>query len=80
MSKIKHMLLWQRGKEILGNLDLKKRRRTWLKCNAMGVRNMGTIGEIVLSSRRTITKEEDKKPTSPRKWRKLKRRNPRRRK
>jgi len=44
----------------------------------MGVKNMDTIGEIVLSSRRTITKEEEKKPTSPRKWRKLKRRNPRR--
>ena len=63
-----------------GILVLRKRRRTCLKDDAMGVKNMYTIGEIVLSSRRKITKEEEKKPTSPRKWRKPKRRNPRRRK
>ena len=48
----------------LGNLVLKKR-RTWLRFNAMDVKNMGITREIVLSSRRTITKEEEKKPISP---------------
>ena len=46
-------------------LVLRKRRRTWLRFNAMGVKNMGTTREIVLKSRRTITKEEEKKPTPP---------------
>ena len=58
---------------------LRKRRITWLRFNAMDVKNMGIIREIVLSSKRTITKGEDKKPISQKKWRKLKRRSPRKR-
>jgi len=46
----------------------------------MVVMNMGTRREIFKSSRRTTTKEEGKKPISLKKWKKLKRRNPRRRK
>lgn len=59
-------------------LVLKKRKRTWLKFNAIGVKNMNSTKDLVLRTRRTITKEEEKKPTLSRKWRKLKRRNPRR--
>ena len=44
----------------------------------MGVKNMGTTREIVPNSRRTITKEEGRKPISLKKWKKLKRRNQRR--
>ena len=61
------------------SLVLRKRRRTWLRFNAMDVKNMGITREIVLRSRRTITKGEDKKPMSSKKWRKPKRRNPRKR-
>ena len=46
----------------------------------MDVKTMGITKEILLSSRRTITKEVEKKPMSPKKWRKLKRRSPRKRK
>ena len=55
-------------------------RRIWKRFNAMDVNNMGIIREIVLSSIRTTTKEEGKKAISLKKWKKLKRRNPRRRK
>ena len=58
------------------SLILRKRKRTWLKSNAMGVKNMDTKKEIVLRSRRTMTKEEEKKLISPKKWRKRKRRSP----
>ena len=58
----------------------KKKRDMSKRSNAMGVKTMGTRKEIVLRSRRTITKEEEKKPTSPRKSRKLKRRSLRKRK
>lgn len=46
----------------------------------MDVKNVGTTREIVLSSRRTTTKEEGNETISLKKWRKLKRRNPRKRK
>lgn len=61
------------------SLVLGKRKGTCLRFNATGVRNMGTTKEIVLRSRKT-TKEEEKKPISPKKYRKLKRRSPRMRK
>ena len=73
------MLPWQREKGSLGNLFLRKERRTWERFNAMDVKNMGITREIVLSLR-TIKKGEEKKPTSPKRWRKLKRRSPRKRK
>ena len=43
----------------------------------MGVKAMGTIEEIFLISIRKITKEEENKIISLKRWRKLKRRNPR---
>jgi len=46
----------------------------------MGIKNMDTTKEIVLRSTRKITKEEEKKLISPKKWRKLKIRSPRKRK
>ncbi len=58
----------------------RKGRRISQRFNAMDVKNMGTTREIVQSSRRTTTKEEGKNPISLKKWKKLKRRNPRRKK
>ena len=59
------------------SLVLIKIKRTWLRFNAMDVKNMGITKDIVLISRRTITKEKEKNPIPPKKWRKLKRRSPR---
>ena len=44
----------------------------------MDVKKIGITKDMVLRSRRTLTNEEEKKPMSPRKWRKLKR-SPRKR-
>jgi len=64
----------------MGNSVLIKRRRTSLRFNAMDVKNMGIIKEIVLSSKWKITKWVEKNPISLKKWRKLKRISPRKRK
>lgn len=63
-----------------GKFGPRKRKKKMAKINAMDVKNMGITRKIVLSSRRTITIGEDRKPISPEKWRKLKRRSPRKRK
>ena len=46
----------------------------------MVVMNMGTTREIVLNSRSATTKEEGKKPISPKKWKMLRRRSQRNKK
>ena len=61
-----------------GKFGPRKRRRIWQRSNAIAVKNMGITREIVPNSRRITTKEEVKKPISLKKWKKLKRRNPRR--
>ena len=66
------MFPWPGVKESLEGLVLRKRiRRICQKSNAMAVMNMGTTREIVLNSKRAITKEEGMKPISPKKWKKL---------
>jgi len=63
-----------------GKFGPPKKKKNMAKIQCYGCQELGTIEEIVLSSIRTIRKEEEKKTTSLRKWRKLKGRSRRRRK
>ena len=46
----------------------------------MDVKNMGTTRDIFPNSRKKTSKEEERNPMSPKKWKKMKIRNPRRKK
>ena len=76
VEQVQAFVSMAKRKENLG----KRRRSIYQRSNAMFVMNMGTTREIVQSSKRATIKEEGKKPISLKKWKKLKRRNPRTRK
>jgi len=50
----------------------KKGKNMAIRCSAMDVKNMGTIEEIVLNLKGTITRETRKKLMLPKKWKNLK--------
>jgi len=62
----------KRRKGKFGKFGSRKIKGTWLRFNAMSFKNMGTTKDLVLRSRRTVTKEEEKKSISSKKWRMLK--------
>ena len=78
--KVKGLEHLQEGKGNLENLVLKRKGRTWLRCSAMVVKNMGTREEIVLKLKGIITRETRKKLILSKKWKILKQRSLRRRK